>query len=70
MTMTARRQRKPDPHHPRCTLPHAKLRYKSMTAAERTLAKIILHGAARYRPRRAYQCEACGGWHLTSEEKR
>lgn len=66
----SRRRFQPRADHPRCTLGHRKLRYKSQQAAERILAQVIVHGSYMQAPRRAYKCEACGGWHLTSEEKR
>jgi hypothetical protein len=55
--------------HARCPK-NGKLRYRSLETAEKMLAQIIVHGAARYVPRRAYLCETCGGWHLTSQERR
>ena len=68
MTMAQRNPRKADPNHPRCTLRQRKLRYRTMKAAERVMAEMVVHGHG-YAPRRVYRCQACGGWHITSQEK-
>jgi hypothetical protein len=46
-----------------------KRRYRSQLAAERIMAVLVLHRSNGHVPRRAYHCEHCGGWHLTSQEK-
>lgn len=52
--------------------PTRKLRYRSPGAAENALestrlARVQDHNARR-RERRAYHCQFCNGWHLTSAE--
>lgn len=46
-----------------------KVRYRTQQSAERRLAHLILH-TARHAPCRAYPCEHCDGWHLTSKPRR
>jgi hypothetical protein len=38
--------------------------------AERFMAHLILHGRSGRVPCRAYPCDRCGGWHLTSRPQR
>lgn len=46
-----------------------KLRYQTMESAKRRLAHLLLRVPGHY-PCRAYPCEHCGGWHLTSRPRR
>jgi hypothetical protein len=39
-----------------------------MESAEHMLAHLILHTLSQ-RPCRAYECQFCGGWHLTSKQR-
>lgn len=43
-----------------------KQRYRSETAAHAELSRIASHASHSYVPVRAYRCEWCDGWHLTS----
>lgn len=50
-----------------------KLRYADQHAALQALASCMLanwRGEPKRRELRAYECRHCGGWHLTSQEKR
>ena len=50
-----------------------KQRYESKVDAETALAHIQIkywQGAVRRREQRAYECPHCGGWHLTSQQRR
>jgi hypothetical protein len=53
--------------HPRCTGNGNKLRYSSREHAENVIREIALHGSAKQQASRAYPCDICGGWHLTSK---
>jgi hypothetical protein len=46
-----------------------KRRYDSQQKAERIMAQLLLHRPGQY-PCRAYFCEHCKGWHLTSKPRR
>jgi hypothetical protein len=46
-----------------------KRRYSTAEAAGLDLARIGKMVARVYVPVRAYGCEFCGGWHLTSQAK-
>lgn len=46
-----------------------KLRYRTQTSAEHALAHLLLHVPGQI-PCRAYPCEFCDGWHLTSKPRR
>jgi hypothetical protein len=46
-----------------------KLRYGTRDKAEREIAKAIISGNPYRRETRAYECEHCGMWHLTSLRK-
>lgn len=48
----------------------AKHRYVGEQAANDELANIQAHGRGYKLPARAYVCNYCGGWHLTSQAKR
>lgn len=43
-----------------------KKRYRTEAAAADELSRIRTHARGDYVPARAYECEWCGGWHLTS----
>jgi hypothetical protein len=43
-----------------------KQRFRRQEAAFAELERIGIHASHAYIPVRAYQCEWCGGWHLTS----
>lgn len=43
-----------------------KHRYRSRETADAELARIAVHASHAYIPVRAYRCEWCDGWHLTS----
>lgn len=50
--------------------PCRKRRFRDEIAAKLALAGIEQDGDVREKaPRRAYRCQACGGWHLTSKGK-
>lgn len=55
---------------PRCPVT-GKATYKTRKLAEVTLRKIQegpdFHGSG-YKPQRVFECEFCGGWHMTSME--
>lgn len=44
-----------------------KQRYRDVCVALTELERIGRHASHAYVPIRAYQCEWCGGWHLTSK---
>jgi hypothetical protein len=46
-----------------------KIRYRTMQSAEHQLAHLILHTPLQA-PCRAYKCEFCDSWHLTSKRRR
>jgi hypothetical protein len=52
----------------RC-VPSGKVRFESMQSAERMMAQMVLDRRAKYAPCRAYRCDECGGWHLTSQPR-
>jgi hypothetical protein len=52
--------------HPRCTRFGNKLRYSSRQAAENVLRQIAANGSPKQLAQRAYHCEVCDGWHVTS----
>jgi hypothetical protein len=58
------------PLHARCTLGHNKLRYSSQAASEEALRQQALYGSAKQVAFRVYQCDECGGWHLSSQPRR
>lgn len=60
---------KADPNHPRCP-ETGKLRYRTMSSAENALKEVLLRGSMKQKAYRTYHCEACDGWHLTSQERR
>jgi hypothetical protein len=41
-----------------------------MFKAEQQMAYLIVHGGMRQVPRRAYLCDHCSGYHLTSKERK
>ena len=45
----------------------SKVRYDSLQQAGAALRTIRKRGTGAKRPRRAYPCRSCSGWHLTSE---
>lgn len=47
-----------------------KIRYTTMFKAEQQMAYLIVHGGMRQVPRRAYLCDHCSGYHLTSKERK
>jgi hypothetical protein len=68
-----RRRRRPfvaRADHPRCTGRGNKLRYSNREHAENVLREIALHGSGKQQASRAYQCDICGGWHVTSKARR
>jgi hypothetical protein len=50
--------------------PTGKRRYGTLQEAEGVMAKGILSGSERRRELRAYRCETCKGYHLTSHPRR
>jgi len=52
--------------HARCTRYGNKLRYSSREAAENVLRRIAATGSPKQGAQRAYPCDVCGGWHVTS----
>ena len=46
-----------------------KIRYRDEIAANLALAKLQRQGKAGHDETRAYRCEKCGGWHLTSQKR-
>ncbi len=44
----------------------AKQRYRTHEAADAELQRIAVHASRAYVPVRAYRCDWCGGFHLTS----
>jgi hypothetical protein len=68
-----KRRRKPfvpRADHPRCTGHGNKLRYSSRESAENVLRQIAVRGSSKQWASRAYECEVCGGWHVTSRGRR
>jgi hypothetical protein len=66
------RTRKPwtaDPLHARCTRYGNKLRYSTREAAENVLRQIARSGSPKQAASRAYPCDVCGGWHVTSKRR-
>lgn len=68
--MKSHRPLQPDePKHDRCG-PTRKIRYRTKSAAHMALAAVQLRLVEqldhRRREQRAYSCDFCGGWHLTS----
>jgi hypothetical protein len=55
--------------HARCGK-GGKLRYRTRSSAEHALAHLIVHGNPSQVPVRAYRCNSCDGWHLTSDRFR
>lgn len=56
--------------HARCTTT-GKLRYRREASANRVLGTIWSHAKpGRRLETRAYRCEHCNGWHLTSKPNR
>ncbi len=45
-----------------------KQRFRSEEAASAELLRIARHASRSYIPVRAYLCDWCGGWHLTSRQ--
>lgn len=46
-----------------------KIRYRDEIAANLALAKLQRQGKTGHDETRAYRCEKCGGWHLTSQKR-
>jgi len=47
----------------------AKTRYRDEIAAKLALAKLARQGKQGHDECRAYRCEKCAGWHLTSQKR-
>lgn len=47
-----------------------KQRFRSEAAAGAELVRITRHASHGYIPVRSYLCDWCGGWHLTSRQRR
>lgn len=46
-----------------------KVRFRDLLAAQLEIQRIAKHSVGWKVPVRAYQCQYCGGWHLTSQAK-
>lgn len=47
-----------------------KRRFRTELDAKIVLARLVWKDTAKRRESRVYRCLLCGGWHLTSQEKR
>lgn len=59
-----------NPHHPSAEVCHRKVRYRDKAEAQHALRTLHQRVGRTNVPHRAYHCNCCNGWHLSSRDDR